>query len=202
MSSTFLSRLAPKAALRQLRDGETPRVTNMELFFDLVYVFTIIQLSHYLLEHQTWLGALQFAILFAAVWWAWNYTAWATNWLDAEHPAGRLLMVALMACALAMAVAMPSAYTRAAGLFVGAYVLMGLLRAFYMALVFRGQTMGRNYAQLGAWSALAAIFWIAGAALPENRTLLWGLAVLIDYAAPYLGFWLPGVGRTRCRAGR
>lgn len=196
MATNLLSRLAPRAALRQARDGETPKVTNMELFFDLVYVFSIIQLSHYLLEHQTLLGALQFAILFAAVWWAWNYTAWATNWLDAEHPAGRLLMVGLMACALAMAIAMPSAYTETAGLFVGAYVVMGLLRAFYMALVFRGQAMGRNYAQLGGWSALAAVFWILGALLPENRTLLWLIAVLIDYAAPYAGFWIPGMGRT------
>lgn len=59
-------------------------------------------------------------------------------------------MIALMACALSMAIAMPSAFTAKAGLFVGAYVVMALLRASYMALVFRGSRMGRNYAQLGA----------------------------------------------------
>ena len=51
-------------------DGHHARVTFEELFFDLVYVFTIVQLSHYLIEHETWLGALQAATLFAAVWWA------------------------------------------------------------------------------------------------------------------------------------
>lgn len=194
MSSSPLSRIAPSGALRQLREGETPQVTNMELFFDLVYVFTIIQLSHYLLEHQSWLGGLQFAVLFAAVWWAWNYTAWATNWLNPDHKAGRLFMVCLMACALLMAIAMPNAYTGSAALFVGAYVMMGLLRAFYMALLFRGQQMGQNYAQLGSWSAIAAVLWIAGVIFPESRTILWLVAVLIDYAAPYVGFWLPGLG--------
>ncbi|RNF33936.1 low temperature requirement protein A [Paracoccus methylarcula] len=168
----------------------------MELFFDLVYVFSIIQLSHFLLAHQDWLGALEAATLFAAVWWAWNYTAWATNWLDPDHASGRALMVVLMGCALLMAVAMPEAYSSRAGLFAGAYVAMALIRAGYMAILFRGQRMGRNYAQLCAWSGISGLFWIAGALLPEQRVWLWILAVLLDYAAPYHGFWLPGKGAT------
>ncbi len=168
----------------------------MELFFDLVYVFSIIQLSHFLLYHLSWLGAIQAATLFAAVWWAWNYTAWATNWIDPDHPAGRLLLVALMACAFAMAVAIPTAFSTGATLFVGAYVTMALVRGIYMALVFRGQRMGQNYAQLSVWSGVSALFWIAGALLPDLRTLLWIVGVVVDYAAPYIGFWLPGKGAT------
>lgn len=194
--SSILHRLAPQRALRDLAPDQTPRVTTMELFFDLVYVFAIIQLSHYLLEHASWLGALEYATLFAAVWWAWNYTAWAANWLNPDHPNGRVLMIVLMGCALLMAVAAPQAFGARAGLFALAYVAMALIRAGYMALVFRGQVMGRNYAQLGAWSAISGLFWIAGALLPEMRLALWILAVLIDYAAPYIGFWLPGRGAT------
>ena len=196
MSQTILSRIVPTEALRDLPDGETPRVTNIELFFDLVYVFSIIQLSHFLLAHQSLLGALQAVTLFAAVWWAWNYTAWATNWINPDHRSARLLMVALMACALLMAIAMPSAYSERAGLFVGAYVAMALLRAGYMALVFRGRQMGRNYAQLGTWSGLSALLWIAGVLIPEQRVALWLAAVIVDYAAPYAGFWLPVLGAT------
>lgn len=192
----LLSRLVPPRALRDLSPDQTPRVTTMELFFDLVYVFTIVQLSHYLLDHASGLGALEFATLFAAVWWAWNYTAWAANWLDPDHPGGRVLMIVLMGCALAMAVAAPQAFAQRAGLFALAYVAMALIRAGYMALVFRGQAMGRNYAQLGGWSAISGLFWIAGALVPDMRLTLWVLAVLIDYAAPYIGFWLPGLGAT------
>lgn len=194
--SSLIHRLVPTGALRDLAPKETPRVTNMELFFDLVYVFTIIQLSHYLLEHANWLGALEYLTLFAAVWWAWNYTAWAANWVNPDHPSGRGLMIVLMGCALLMAVAAPQAFSERAELFAIAYVSMALIRAGYMGFVFRGQVMGRNYFQLGAWSAISGVFWIVGAFVEPARLALWILAVLIDYAAPYLGFWLPGQGAT------
>lgn len=196
MAQRLSDRLIPTAVLRNTRPEDSPRVTNMELFLDLVYVFTIIQLSHYLLAHETWRGALEAAVLFAAVWWAWNYTAWATNWLNPDHPSGRALMVLLMACALTMAVAMPQGFGARAGLFVGAYVIMGIARAGYMAIAFRGQRMGRNYAQLCAWSAISGLFWIAGALLPDMRLALWIIALIVDYGAPYVGFWLPGPGHT------
>ncbi|MDZ4395396.1 MAG: low temperature requirement protein A [Cypionkella sp.] len=73
---------------------------------------------------------------------------------------------------------------------------MAVIRAGYMALVFRGQRMGQNYAQLCAWSAISGLFWVAGAVLPEQRVWLWIVAVLLDYAAPYHGFWLPRFGAT------
>ncbi|UTD54147.1 low temperature requirement protein A [Halomonas sp. MS1] len=196
MKATIFHNLAPKAALRNIGPGETPRVTNVELFFDLVYVFAIIQLSHFLLAHDNWVGALEAVTLFAAAWWAWNYTSWATNWLDPDHASGRVLMIVLMACALLMAIAIPHAFSSRAGLFVGAYVAMALIRAGYMSIVFRGEQMGRNYAQLCAWSAISGVFWIAGVVFPSARLELWIIAVVIDYSAPYVGFWLPGQGAT------
>ncbi|MBB4105517.1 low temperature requirement protein A [Allorhizobium borbori] len=196
MSQSLFARLFPADALRKLDAGAQPRVTNMELFFDLVYVFSIIQLSHFLLAHQSWEGVVEAATLFAAVWWAWNYTAWATNWLNPDHRNGRLLMVFLMGCALLMAAAVPEAYSERPGLFVGAYVAMAVVRAAYMALVFRGARMSRNYAQLCVWSVLSGLFWVAGVFLPEHRIWLWIVAVAVDYGAPYAGFWLPGAGST------
>lgn len=68
MTPSFLHWIVPTGALRKLEGEEAPHVTNMELFFDLVYVFSIIQLSHYLLAHQTGIGALEAFTLFAAVW--------------------------------------------------------------------------------------------------------------------------------------
>lgn len=192
----LIDRLAPPSALRDRSGGPHLKVTTVELFFDLVYVFTIIQLSHYLLEHQTWLGALEAATLFAGVWWAWNYTAWAANWIDPDKPAGRVLMFVLMACALMMAVAIHYAFGYRAWLFAIAYVAMALIRAFYMAHVMRGMQMGQNYWQLGIWSCLSGVFWITGAAIETLRLPLWIVAVLIDYAGPYAGFHVPGHGKT------
>ena len=123
----LLDRIAPPSALRDRSGGPHLKVGMVELFFDLVYVFTIIQLSHYLLEHQTWLGALEAATLFAGVWWAWNYTAWAANWIDTDHNAGRAFMFVLMAFALMMAVSIHYAFGYRAWLFVVAYVGMARL---------------------------------------------------------------------------
>ncbi|WP_224825914.1 low temperature requirement protein A [Cognatishimia sp. MH4019] len=194
--ATLLDRLAPTACLRTRDDGPHLKVTTVELFFDLVYVFTIIQLSHHLLEHQTWMGALETATLFAAVWWAWNYTAWSANWIDPDRTAGRNLMLVLMACALMMAVAIHYAFGYRAWLFVLGYVSMALIRAFYMSAVMRGTQMGQNYFQLGMWSVLSGVFWVAGALVESMRLQLWIIAVLIDYAGPYAGFWVLGKGRT------
>ena len=70
------------------------RVTFVELFFDLVFVFAITQISHTLLAHFTLLGVLQTAILMFAVWWVWVFTSWITNWLDPERTPVRVMLFA------------------------------------------------------------------------------------------------------------
>jgi low temperature requirement protein LtrA len=172
----------------------------MELFFDLVYVFAVTQLSHLLIGQLTMRGALETGILLAAVWWAWNYTAWATNWIDPDLGPVRVLMLALMLLSLIMSAAIPEAFRSRGMGFAGAYVAMGLVRGGFMVYALRGSRMGRNYAQLTAWTALAGVAWIAGALVSgDARIGLWIVALALDYAAPLLGFPLPGAGRTPTR---
>ena len=72
--------------LLRVRDGHGhARVSFVELFFDLVFVFAITQLSHHLLAHLTSRGLVQTTLLFMAIWWVWIYTTWVTNWLDPER---------------------------------------------------------------------------------------------------------------------
>ncbi|HEY6697007.1 MAG TPA: low temperature requirement protein A, partial [Acidimicrobiales bacterium] len=74
---------APESVIPDIRyvrsRGGEQRVTYFELFFDLVYVFAITELSHHLLADLTWEGAAEAAFLLCAVYWAWNYTTWMTN---------------------------------------------------------------------------------------------------------------------------
>jgi len=193
--------MSARAALLRARDtAAAPVVTNAELFFDLVYVFAVTQLSHLLLHHLTARGALETAILLAGVWWAWNYTAWATNWIDPDKNPVRLLMIALMLISLLMSAAIPEAFHGRGLLFAIAYVLLGLVRGGFMVYALAGQRMGRNYAQLTAWQAIAGIAWIAGAAVHgDARIALWLLALALDYAAPLHGYALPGLGATAMR---
>jgi low temperature requirement protein LtrA len=183
--------------LRRHVPGEALPVSHVELFFDLVYVFAVTQLSHTLHEHLTARGAIETLVLFLAVWWAWNYTAWATNWIDPENVAVRLLMVGLMLISLVMSAAIPEAFDGRALVFALAYVGLQAVRSAFMVAAFAGDRMGRNYAQLLAWSCIAGVAWIAGAAVEgDARLALWIVAVLVDYAAPWHGFALPRLGRT------
>jgi low temperature requirement protein LtrA len=195
--------MTPAAAranhLRSRRAHEHSRVTYVELFFDLVFVFAVTQLSHGLLEHLTLEGALQTAFLMLAVWWLWINVSWATNWLDPEKAVVRLMLVALMLAGLVLSSSIPRAFEDRAQAFALAYVLMQVGRTLFMLWALKGHSPGnyRNFQRIMAWVLLAAALWIAGAYAGGGwRTGLWGLALAMEYASPWFGFWTPGLGRS------
>jgi low temperature requirement protein LtrA len=183
--------------LRQ--DGEHGhRVTPMELFFDLVYVFAITQLSHLLLEHLDIHGSLQTALLLLAVWWAWMYTAWATNWFDPNQRSVRLVLVGVMVGSLIMSATIPEAFGDRGLFFAGAYVAMQVGRTLAVVYWTRDDPgLHRTFQRILFWFLVSGVFWIAGALVSgTTRELLWLVAVGIDLAAPAAGFFTPGLGRS------
>jgi low temperature requirement protein LtrA len=184
---------------RLLRDRSgLQRVTNIELFFDLVYVFAVTQLSHYLLGHLTVPGALQAGLLLVMVWLVWSYTTWVTNWLDPEQMAVRLLLVALMLVSLAMSVSLPRAFEDL-GLWVGgAYAVQQIGRTVFMVVALRGHPLQANFERILAWCVVSGALAVAGGfAHGSARYLLWLLAVGVDLAGSQVGFFTPRLGRSR-----
>jgi low temperature requirement protein LtrA len=189
--------VAQPQLLRDRGDDRVVRVTNMELFFDLVYVFAFTQLSELLYEHLTWLGGAETAVIFVALWWSWDYTAWATGWIDPERAPVVLLLSLLMVASLVMATAILEAFGDRGETFAVAYVGMQVIRSGFMVWVFGlKDRMGRNYAQLLAWSAISGVIWIVGGRVddPHTRLLLWAVAAGVDLVAPLTGFRLPVAG--------
>ena len=134
-----------------------------------------------------------------AVWWVWIYTTWVTNWLDPDKTPVRLMLFALMLAGLVLSTSIPEAFGGKALAFAGAYVFMQLGRSLFMLWALRGHSAGnyRNFQRINSWLALSAVFWIAGAfAEGEARLGLWIAALAIEYVAPSLGFWTPGLGRS------
>ena len=86
------------------------RVTYVELFFDLVFVFAVTQLSHSLVKHLDLAGVLQTLFLLLAVWWVWMYTCWFTNWVDPDKPAPRAMLFLLMLAGLLLSASLPNAF--------------------------------------------------------------------------------------------
>ena len=184
--------------LRRRAYGEGQRVTTLELFHDLVFVFAITQVSHLLLEHLTWAGAGQSVLVLLVVWWSWNYTTWVTNELDTESIPVRLLLIALMLASLLMAVAIPEAFGDRALLFAGSYVAIQVGRHLFLTFpAAEPGTIERERAgRILAWFVAAGVLWIAGTLVEgEARVALWLLALALDYVGPLVAFRIPGLPR-------
>jgi low temperature requirement protein LtrA len=176
------------------------RVTNVELFFDLVFVFAITQLSHRLLEHLSLSGALQTGFLLFAVWWVWMYTCWFTNWVDPDRPTVRMLMFLAMLAGLMMSAAIPDAFGHQGLLFAIGYSFIQLARSTFAVVATRRHDAGvhRDFSRILAWLTLSAVFWIAGGFLGgAGRVLAWVLALSIEIIGPMFGYHVPGIGRSR-----
>lgn len=192
------ARPARRSLLRSRTAGAV-KVTNIELFFDLVFVYAVTQLSHTLLHGLNVVGALQVLLLFLAVWWVWVFTSWVTNWLDPERPLVRLLLLALMLAGLLLSMALPEAFGERGLLFAGAYVFMQVGRTLFVlwALGDDAPANTRNFQRIAVWLAVSGALWLLGGWLDgKERVLLWVAALALEYIGPALAFAVPGLGRS------
>ena len=169
-------------------------VSPLELFFDLVFVFAITQVSHLLLEHLDWRGVLESAMVLMVVWWAWNYSTWAVNELDPNRMPVRFLLLIIMMASLLLAVAIPEAFGDKGLLFALSYVFIQIFRQGFLTFVAaeRGTVERSRSAHILTWFFFAAPFWIAGAlAEGDTRIVLWIIALAIDYAGPSAIYYVP-----------
>lgn len=206
--------------LRNHGGGHAP-VSYLELFFDLVYVFAITQLSHTMLAHMGLLGLVETTMLFLAVWWVWIFTTWAANWTDPERAPVRIMLLLAMLASLGLSIALPEAFEEGAHghalLFAGCYVGVQVGRSAFVAWAMarsgrpddgRGgyntsalnwsNRGARNMLRITAWFSASAPFWLAGALVGDSlwHLLLWALALAIDFGGPLCGFATPGLGRS------
>jgi len=169
-------------------EGEE-RVTPLELFFDLVFVFAITQVTGFLAANETWEGLLRGALLLAVLWWAWGTYAWLTNTVDPEEGGVRLAVFAAAAAMLIVALATPSAFGSEALVFAVAYFLV---RALHLVLY---MIAARDDPELRA----AVLRFAPGAVIGSSLLViasffdgaleigLWGAALTIDYLGALIG---------------
>lgn len=187
--------------LLRARGGvDSGRVGFVELFYDLVFVFAITQLSHLLLAHLDLGGVLKATFLLVAVWWSWVYTAWALNWLNPDSAPVRLMLFALMFVGLLMSASIPEAFGARGFAFACAYAAMQVGRtAFALWCMHReaGEGRRRNFQRILAWLVLSAGFWIAGGLQADDaRWGFWLVAMGLELLGPVLRFRTPGLGAT------
>lgn len=182
---------------RKRGEGDSAKVDFVELFFDLVFVFAITQISHFLLHDLSLKGLGESTLLLAAVWWVWVYTAWVTNWLDPTTPPVRVMLFVLMLAGLVLSTSIPTAFAGRGLVFAVAFVTMQLGRSLFMMWAMRHHNRSNylNFVRISIWLCISGIFWITGGlAELENRVYFWLIALLIEIAGPAMGFRTPGLG--------
>jgi low temperature requirement protein LtrA len=177
-----------------VRPREVARsVTPLELFFDLVYVFTVSQLAHHLLGDVDAQGMAETLVLTLAVMYAWFMTVWTSNWLDADRQPVRLMLLCVMFLSLVMSTSVGEAFGDRAWLFVAGYLAIQVGRTAFAVVAFRGHRLHMHFVNALAWEIGTGLIWVAGvAAEGDLRLALWAAAVLISYGGVIAGHPLPG----------
>jgi low temperature requirement protein LtrA len=168
-------------AVSHRAEGEE-RVSPLELFFDLVFVFAITQVTGLVSRNPTWTGVAQGIVILALLWWAWAAYAWLTGTVDPEDGVIRLAIFGAMGTMLIASLAVPHAFGDDAVLFVAAYVAVRLAHIVLYLLVGRGdrELLGA-IARLGYGAAPAAVLLFVGALVGGDAQIaIWALAIVVD----------------------
>jgi low temperature requirement protein LtrA len=184
---------------RNRDEAGSAKVDFVELFFDLVFVFAITQISHFLLHDLSLMGLAESALLLAAIWWVWVYTTWVTNWMDPATPPVRAMLFVLMLAGLILSTSIPTAFAGRGLVFALAFVFMQLGRSVFMIWAVRHHNHSNylNFLRITVWLGISGVLWIAGGmAEPERRIVYWAVALAIELAGPAFGFWTPTLGKS------
>jgi low temperature requirement protein LtrA len=162
------------------------RVSTLELFFDLVFVFTITQLTAVLADHLTWHGVAQVVVMLSMIMWMYGGYAWLTNAVAPNNTFRRTLILVGMGGFLAIALAIPEAFGDAGWVFGLGYFVVNAVHTGLFTVA-GGAGVVRAMRTLGPLNLLSATLILVGGFLPELwRWGFWIAAVLIELASPYL----------------
>jgi low temperature requirement protein LtrA len=165
---------------------EADRVSSLELFFDLVFVFTITQLTSVLVHEPSWKGLLQVGLMLGLIFWMYGGYAWLTNAVVPDRIVRRLVLLGGMAGFLVMALAVPDAFHGSGFTFGLAYVLVV---SIHLTMFARSTelTVSEAVIGLGPYNISTALMVLIGGALGGTAMyILWALAFIIEWISPKL----------------
>jgi low temperature requirement protein LtrA len=164
------------------------RVTPLELFFDLVFVFAFTQVTIVLSDNPTWSGLAHGLLILAVLWWAWSAYAWLTNSVDPEEGAMWLTMLVAMAAMFVAALAVPEAFDSHGVVFGVAFLIVIVMHLTLNGFAARGDAdLVAAILRLAPSSIIGALLIVAaGFAHGSLRSILWVAALAVGYLVPLL----------------
>ncbi|MBV1843104.1 low temperature requirement protein A [Photobacterium ganghwense] len=176
-----------------MQKQEDYEIAPLELFFDLIFVFALIQLSHHLAEHLSWRGFAETATLLVAVLSVWSYTSWAATMIPVSRATCTMMLLLVTMLGLIMNAAIGSAFSVAPWSFVLPMLCIQIGRTIWTIINAPTKDYKRHFKALLIWLLFASPLWILGAqADSDTRLFWWGAAVLIDLLGSYLAHPIPG----------
>jgi low temperature requirement protein LtrA len=159
------------------------RVTALELFFDLVFVFAITQVTGFIAQHPTWTRMLEALAILAVLWWAWVAYAWLGNSAGSDDGALRVVLLGAMGPLLVLSLAVPGAFGGDGLIFGIAYLVVRVLHlAGYAILARRDEQLRGVVVRLASTIVPAALLLVlAGALDGRPRAVCWVAALAVDY---------------------
>ncbi|MDW5324264.1 low temperature requirement protein A [Plantactinospora sp. KLBMP9567] len=177
-------------------DRSAGRCRPLVLFFDLVFILTLLRLGQALVDQLSWTGVLETLILLLAAFSIWTFTASVCDTFDPSRPVIELFIFGTMIGALVMAVAIPGAFGERGVLFAATYVALHIGRDLLLLVILRGHNAQAAVVQGLLWFGASAVPWIVGAfTRGPVRPALWAFAILLEYAIARLRFPVPRRGR-------
>jgi low temperature requirement protein LtrA len=169
--------------------GAEERVTPLELFFDLIFVFAITQVTGFVVEDPTWAGLAKGLLVLGVLWWAWAAYAWLTNTINPEEGAVRIAMFAAMGAMLVASLAVPDVFGDDAFVFACAYAFVRIAHLVLYAIAGRGdRDLLAAIARLGVGTAIGVgLLFVAAGLDGRLQVAMWALALTFDLLGAYVG---------------
>ncbi|MBQ1009425.1 low temperature requirement protein A [Micromonospora sp. M51] len=179
------------------REDEGPqRATLLELFLDLVFVAALALTSRTLAQRLDWVGVFETVVLLTAIWWVWAASALATELQHLNRSSIFAVTLWVMFGTILMAGALPGAFAEHGLIFAGAYVAVQVGRGTFLVVALGGRMEQQRSSRFMFWFAVSAVPWLVGAFVSgPARGLLWTAALAVDYAAAWLRYPTPRIGR-------
>jgi low temperature requirement protein LtrA len=173
----------------RLRLGEEERVKPLELYFDLIFVFAVTQVTGLIVADPTWAGLVRGLLVLGVLWWAWTAYAWLTNTIDPDEGLVRIAMFAAMGAMLVASLAVPDAFGDDALLFACAYAFVRVAHLVLYAIAGWGdRELLRALGRLGAGTAAGVgLLFVASALDGPVQAAVWALALALDLLGAYVG---------------
>lgn len=174
------------SAAEEAAEGGQLRASTLELFFDLVFVFTITQLTHAFTHHPGWTEFGQVALMFALIWWMYSGYVFLTNEVAPSNSSRRTFLLIGMFGFFVIALAVPHAFTGSGLAFGLGYIVVTTVHTAMFATQ-GGSRASAAMLRLGPLNTLSAVLVLIGG-LTDGwvRGLLWTAAVVLQIVTPYI----------------